>query len=343
MTPIDSAPGIETTVVRGWDVLTLTSPELRLQLVPGLGASVVSLCRVSDGVELLHRTPWGLPNPATPGLAGSAIERRYDLDPGGWQPLFPNAGDNAIVDGIEWGTDGEARIAPFDLSTDLSTGEGEATGEVTPVTATMSTRLRRTPFRITRTVTLTGTEVRLRETIEHVGRSPLRVMWANRLAFAAPLVGPGAQIDCGAAVVHPDAGLLYDVDYADISPWPRTPGPDSMINLRYLPEPGSEERRMAYLAEFETGWLTITNADLGCRVRLEWDLEAWPQLWYELEDGGTTEHPWFGTERFLALTPSSSWPARGVHDARRIADSALELEPGDERTAELTLRVESLS
>ena len=329
-----TATEVEHSLVRGWDVITLARPDVRLQVVPGLGASVVSLRRVSDDTELLYRTPWGLPGTATSGVPGSAIERRYDLDPGGWQSLFPNAGDNAIVDGIEWGTDGEARVAPFDPVIDQ---DGDQTRLI------MTTRLRRSPFQLTKVITVSGADVSLTETIEHCGRTPIRVLWASRLAFAAPLIGVGAEIDCGASVVHPDAGVLYDVDYADITPWPRTPGADSMINLRYLPEPGSEVNRMAYLSEFETGWATISNRELDCRLRLEWDLEAWPHLWYELEDGGTADHPWYGTERFLALTPSSGWPARGVHDARRISDSAIELEPGEQRSAELKLRLESLS
>ena len=335
-----TANEIDNSMVRGWELITVRSPDLVLGIVPGLGGSIVSLRRTSDDVELLHRTPWGLPNAATSGLAGAALEVRHDFNPGGWQSLFPNAGDNTVVDGVEWGTDGEARIAPFDAIVEQEAGE-DADPDGTRVI--MTTRLRRTPFSITKTLTVSGSEIRLSETVRHCGRTPIRVMSGSRLSFAGPLISARTEIDCGAAVVHPDAALLFDVDYDDISPWPRTPGPDSMINLRYLPEPGSETNRMAYLSEFSTGWATISNPEIDCRVRLEWDLEAWPHLWYELEDGGTRDHPWYGAERFLALTPSSGWPAHGVHDARRISDSAVSLDPDDERIAELTLRVENVT
>ncbi len=251
--------------IRGWESITLSSPELRLQVIPGLGASIVSLVRVADGIELLHQTPWGLPNAATGALPGSAAEVRHDFNPGGWQSLFPNAGDNAIVDGIEWGTDGEARLSPFDVVIEQTSEEARLI---------MTTRLRRTPFRLTKIIRLRGPEIGLTETIEHCGHRSMRVLWASQLALGSPLISGATEIDCGAAVVHPDAVLNYDVDYADISPWPRTPGPDSMINLRYLPEPGSELNRLAYLTEFSSGWATVTNREIDCNRRGDGRSEA---------------------------------------------------------------------
>ena len=49
--------------------------------------------------------------------------------------------------------------------------------------------------------------------------------------------------------------------------------------------------------------------------------------------------PWFGAGRYLAFTPCTSWPAHGLHDARRISSTLLRIHPESTRSAHLTVRV----
>jgi hypothetical protein len=62
----------EVLVVRGWEVLRLTSETLQADLVPGLGGAVTPRCRRRDDLELLWQTPWGLRHRGSPNLTGSA-------------------------------------------------------------------------------------------------------------------------------------------------------------------------------------------------------------------------------------------------------------------------------
>lgn len=187
-----------------------------------------------------------------------------------------------------------------------------------------------------REIRLDEATVSVTETVCNAGAVDLEVMWGHQLRFGPPLIGGGAEFDCSAAIVHPDAMLVDDVDYDEVSPWPRAPVQSSMVNLRYLPGAG-DETRLAYLSGLAAGSATISNPRVDCTVQLSWDAGVWPHLWYGSESGGTQDYPWYGTGYFLTLTPNSSWPAHGLHDARRISDSALVLEPGQTRSQTVTL------
>jgi hypothetical protein len=318
---------LESTTVRDWQVVRLTTDQLVLEVVPALGATVLSLRRRSDDLELLWRTPWGLRHRGAVPLPGSSEAMRVDSFPGGWQTLFPNGGDTATVYGVEWAVDGEARIAPFDW-------------RQTPDSLIMTARLVRSPFEVTKIISLHDAEVTLQETVHNVGGEAVEIMWGSQLIFGSPLLSEHTTVDAGAAVVRPDP-LTSDVaGYDDIMPWPRTLGQSSMINLRAVPTVAARETRLAYLTDFGTPHVRIHNPDRHLSVDLTWDKRTWPHLWYSLEAGGVSGFPWYRSGYFLALTPCTSWPAHGLHDARYISQSTRWVDPGTSLHAQLTVRVD---
>ena len=310
---------------RGWEVLQLETEAITATVLPGLGGAVWSLTRRVDGAELLGSTPWGLPAYGAPTLSGDSEARAVSTF-GGWQTLFPNAGDAATVQGIEWAFDGEARLTPLDW-------------EYTGSSLIMNGRLRHTPFSLTRTLSLRGHELSLGETVRNVGRERVVTMWGSQLTLGGDLLGPGTELDAAATVVRPDPHFVSLASYDDLSPWPRAPGPAAMVNLRTVPGPETNESRLAYLSDFTRPWLSVTRTDRGLGLDLEWDENRWPHVWYRLETGGQNGFPWYGAGYFLSLTPCTSWPAHGVHEARRVADSALSIPAGATRTSSATLTV----
>ena len=248
-----------------------------------------------------------------------------DTYPGGWQTLFPNGGDTAVVQGAEWGFDGEARLTWLDW---------EQRGDSLVLTG----RLVRTPFLLTKTFTVQGGTVTLEERVRNEGDESLEVMWGSQLALGGDLIGPGSTVSTSASTVHPDPRHSISTGYDDLMPWPRSHGPHSVVNLARLPGIDVAETRLSYLDDFTTPALTVLSPDRSLGVDLEWD-EVWPYVWYNLEAGGRSGFPWYSRGYFLALTPSSSWPARGVHEVRRSSGTTLWVEPDEERTSRLTLRV----
>ncbi len=310
---------------RGWELLRIRSDQIVADLVPGLGGTVTSLRRATDDAELLWRTPWGL-RPLTPTLAGNAEATMLDHFPGGWQTLFPNGGDTAHAHGVEWGYNGETRMAPFDWRL-----EGDS--------VIMTTRLVRSPFRVTKIITVTGPTITIEESVQNQGAEAVEVMWGQQVVLGAPLLGPDTVIESGATIVHPDPTATSGANYNDVMPWPRSVGESSMINLRRVVGPRADHARLAYLTDFVEPQITVRNPSVDLGVDLSWDAVSWPYAWYSLESGHRRGFPWYGDGYFLALTPSSSWPAHGIHDARRISKATVWVQPDETRNARLGLTV----
>ncbi|GAA2110036.1 hypothetical protein GCM10009841_31750 [Microlunatus panaciterrae] len=319
-------PELEQLTYRGWEVLRLTTEEVTVDVVPGLGGTIISLQRRSDGTDVLLRTPWGLRARGAATLPGDSDTMMIDSFAGGWQTTFPNGGNSAIVHGAEWGYDGEARVTPMDW-------------ELSGTSVIMTGHLVRSPFEITKIISLSGSTVTLAETVRNTGAESMEVMWGSQVSFGPPLLGPDTIVDAAAATVHPDSTIVYRANYEDITPWPRTLGDDSMINLRNLPGPDGDEMRLAYLGDFYRPHLSVTNPDLDLCVTFEWDAEMWPYVWYSLEAGHREGFPWYGNGYFLTLQPGSSWPAHGLHDARRISQTTVWVPPGGAKSAHLSLTI----
>jgi hypothetical protein len=319
-------PHPEELVVRGWEVLRLTSESLQVDLVPALGGTVISLRRRADGLELLWQTPWGLRHRGSVDLTGSAEAAMHDSSPGGWHSIFPNGGDSASSHGAEWGFDGEARLTWLDWT-------------VADSTLVLSGRLVRSPFTLTRSVLLRDDEITVTDTVVNVGAEHVDVMWGQQIAFGDALIGPDTVVVSGSTTVRPDTRIASSSSYDDLLPWPRAYGQHGLVNLRGVGTDATPETRLAYLSDFTDAGLSVRRPSLDLAVQLRWEEFVWPYVWYALETGARKGFPWYGTGRFLAFTPSTSWPAHGLHDARRVSSTLLRIHPEGQRTAHLSVRV----
>lgn len=320
---------LEERQVRGWDVLRLSTDALLAEIIPGLGGTVTSLTRRVDGAALLWSTPWGLRPLGAGWLPGTPQAQMIDSLAGGWQTLFPNGGDSVLVHGVEWGYDGEARVTWLDW-------------EFTGSSVRMTGRLVRSPFEITKIISMRDQEITIGETVHNVGRERVETMWGSQLMFGGALLGPETVVDAAAAVVRPDPQISPGASYDALSPWPRAHGPKAMINLRLLPDADAAETRLAYLSDFIEPLIKISRPSHGIVIELEWDTDMFPYVWYSLEAGGRSGFPWYRTGYFLSLTPCTSWPAHGVHDARRVSNSTVLIDPREVLTSYVTLRVQPL-
>jgi hypothetical protein len=316
--------------VAGWDVLRLSTEALSATILPALGGTILSLTRKADAAELLWSTPWGIRHSGTKSVPGTAEAQMTDSLVGGWQTLFPNGGDSISMHGVEWGYDGEARVTWLDW-------------EFSGSSIRMTGRLVRSPFEITKVISLRDHEITVGETVRNVGGERMETMWGSQLMLGGALLGPETVVDAAAAVVRPDPGIGHGADYEDLMPWPRSHGPESMINLRLLPRPDAAETRLAYLSDFSQPLITVSRPSHRLAVDIEWDADVFPYAWYSMEAGGRSGFPWYRTGYFLSLTPCTSWPAHGVHEARRVSGSTVLIDPREVVTSYVALRVQPLS
>jgi hypothetical protein len=204
----------------------------------------------------------------------------------------------------------------------------------------MTGRLIRAPFEITKIISMRDHEITVGETVRNAGRERIETMWGSQLMLGGASLGPETLVDAAAAVVRPDPDVSLGANYDDLMPWPRSHGPESMINLRLVPGPDAEETRLAYLSDFSQPLITVSRPSHRIAIDIEWDAGVFPYVWYALEAGGRNGFPWYRAGYFLSLTPCTSWPARGVHEARRVSSSTVLIDPGEVLTSYVTLRVQ---
>jgi galactose mutarotase-like enzyme len=319
--------------VRGWEVVSIESADLAVDVVPGKGGDITSVRWLAEDVELMWQAPWGLRHRGAPFVPGNTEATLMDAYPGGWQTVFPNAGDAVEEHGVLWGMHGEAWLAAYDW---------EPTG---PAEVTLRTRLVRSPFEIERRVAVAGTDLVVTETVRNAGGVPVDAAWGHHVAFGQPFLDGSCRLDTpGATVVVDDErdGTASDLVKGARFGWPV--GPDragGSVDLRDVPgpDPTRPVERLYYLVDLATGEVSLTNQRLGVRAALTWDTSVMPHtwMWYEMHAGAG--FPWYQGVYVLGIEPHSSYPGQGLHAIRRKTGTQLRFEPGEARTATTTLAV----
>lgn len=316
---------------RGWDVVRLTSPDLQVDVVPGKGGDITSI-RHRNGVELLWQAPWGLRHKGAASTAGDSAENLIEWYPGGWQTVFPNAGDAVTEHGAEWGMHGEAWLAPYDW-------EANGSGEIV-----LRTRLVRSPFELTRRIRVAGDRLTVTETTRNAGGEPVEAAWGHHAAFGPPFLGGSCRLETNAGTFLADDER--DLPAGDLavgarSTWPyadsRSGAP---IDLRDVPGMETSVDRLGYLLDFDgQPYVTLTNVRLGLTARLSWDGAVMPYAWLWYEMHASSGFPWYKAVYVLGIEPHSSYPGQGLHAIRSKTGTQLTYEPGQSRTATTTLEV----
>lgn len=322
--------------LRGWQVHELSSDELAVQVVPGKGGDVLSAQWRATGDELLWQSPWGLRARGSLPTAGSSVAPIIEAYPGGWQTVFPNGGSPCVEDGAEWGMHGEAWTAPWDV---ISADSAQLT---------MTTRLVRSPFELTKRVAVAGGRLSVTEAVHNIGRRPVEVMWSHHPAFGPGLAGPETTITTSARrFVTDDA---RDTPLGDLEPggsgaWPTARRRDgSTVDVSRLPAHDETVERFGYLTDFDgPAWVELTNQSTGLVGRLSWDAAVLPHAWYWLEAHGTMDFPWFGAVYVFAIEPATSWPGQGIAAVREKTQTQVVFAADERREVTVTLDVSGSS
>ena len=299
---------------RGWRGLALRSADVEVVLLPGKGCDVYSWVDRASGVDVLFKTPWGLP-PAAPGATADSQNAWLERYPGGWQVLCPNGGaESAGPGGVRWGFHGEACLVPWEI---VGTG---------PDWAEFTVRLHRAPLRLWRRVTLVDRRLTIEESVTNTSPDPLELMWSHHPAFGAPFLSPDCVITTGARTLIADdeaPGTLLAP--GSTHRWPMA----GDLDLSTLPKEPADQ--LAYLTDFDEGWFAITNPTLGLGVGMRWPVEVFGHAWFWQELRSTPGYPWWREAYVCAVEPASVIPGQGVEAARRKGSSLFRLAGGERR------------
>jgi hypothetical protein len=266
--------------------MELHSSRLRAHLDPGAGGGVRSLYDVGSDTELLFQSPW--PTGPLPLPPADPVEWTQAW-PGGWHPLFPNAGEPCVTAGVAHGFHGAASIASWDVvHQDKS-----------------SARLRwrdEQGLEVIRESRLIDNVLVVTNAVVNHGDREIAFVFTEHLIFGPPLVGDGLRLHAPGGNLLPlsDTGeALTSVDDVDDWPYARRDGVREDWSIS-VPSPFS---RFGVLVDPPTPSVTAINGPV--QVRLDWSGNTLPHLWLWHENMASRDMPDGLAIRCLGLEPAS--------------------------------------
>ena len=293
------------------------------------GADIYRLVYKPKDTDVMWKSPWGLKEAARGfDTAVDSMTAWLEAYAGGWQTLFPNGGFANTYKGVELGYHGEASMTAWDCEI---LREGASSVE-----ARLAVRLSLSPFTIERWMRLeAGSPIlHIRERITNHAGEPMDCMWSHHPAFGAPFLSENCVIDTDARVLQSDDQyqgaanpLRLDTEYR----WPQAEN----LDLSTIPPPNQARDLLGYLKDFETGWYSITNRELGFGLGFTWDATVFPYAWFWQELNSSPGFPFYKCAYVIAIEPASSIPGHGLSAVMAKTATHLTLQPGESREVEL--------
>jgi hypothetical protein len=296
--------------------LSLAGDELQVTVRPERGAELCSLLHRASGTELLFRAPWGV-------RSGEGFLDRYA---GGWQELFPSAGDETSYRGRSIPFHGEVAVLPWDC---VATGDE----------LRCAVECRATPFRLERRMRLAGSSLVLDEEVTNVGEEEAHFVWGHHVVLGPPFLEAGCRLELPVRTIVTIPEVWEDT--ARLEPGQRSTWPlarlrhGGTVDLRDVPgrEAGSHDD--IYLTDLDAGWAEVRNPRLGLGFRLEFDQELFRWLISWQPYGGAHAQPLAGSYA-LGVEP---WMSRLPLGEAVAAGEARMLDPGDRLRTTVVARV----
>jgi hypothetical protein len=320
--------------------LVIENEFLRLTILEGRGADVVECLYKPTDLDLAWLTQWGIPHQSVPADYPPNVESFLNGYPGGWQSIFPNGGAPCTYDGIEFAQHDEVALLAWDHEV-LNDREDQ-------VEVRFTVRTNKTPFKVSKTFLLRSNERScvVTEEITNLSNEKQRAMWGFHISLGAPFLTEDSIIRLPNNVTvlphqEPIADTGRRLDRVENFTWPTFHGKNgSAIDFSHLPKRGTESE-MLYLTGFNEPWYQVENPHKRLAMKVSWDLELMPYLWYWQEFGSSTSYPWFGKHYNIGLEPFSSFPTNGLAQAVEN-DTALTFAPGEKKASVIKVEVIAL-
>jgi len=321
---------------RGWDVAVLQNQKLRIGILVGKGCDVIEVLYKPLDMDITPRTGRGLRRRdevlSAPWSEFGSFLDQYE---GGWQEILPHGGQPGTYLGAIFAQHGESSRLPWRVSVVEDSPDR--------VEIACTARLSIMPFHVEKRFSLARTDATLTmsSTITNEADVHLPLMAGHHLAFGSPFVGPGGHIELPERTTFSahNATVFNTGRRSDGNSglWPEMTGQDGLsIDMRDLPE--RQTRSDLHYLKPPEGWYTLTGADRSLQVRVEWDINTQPYLWFWQEFGAGKTYPWWGMEYLVGLEPWTSAPGTGLADAV-AAGTAAHLKPGESMATALSIHI----
>ncbi|HXK61482.1 MAG TPA: DUF4432 family protein [Acidobacteriota bacterium] len=316
----------------GYRMISLENRLLRIVVAVDKGTDIVEFLYKPLDIDFMWHSFVGLR-----GFTNAVLSKAnpagdfLDYYPGGWQELFPSAGDDCVYRGAPLGIHGEVCLLPWSYRIEKDDPE--------EISVTFSVRTLRTPFSLQKRLTLgadSGVLI-IEEEVKNESGETVDFMWGHHPAFGAPFLDESCRIFLPACtIVTPDeyTSPSSRLEKRQRSPWPFVKGRDgSVIDLSRIPGTEAASHDMAYMEELSEGWYAIISARQGVGFGLAWDPSLFSCVWFWQLYRGGIGYPWYRSNYVAALEPVSS--RLSPLDKAIEAGAQLRLEPGAERKTRL--------
>jgi hypothetical protein len=263
-------------------VIRLASPMLEVEIDPAMGGEVLAV-RGADGRNVLYETPWPCTADGNRGADGDAWVYGWR---GGWQLLFPNAGEPCSAEGRAHPFHGDVALGRMKVAVEPRDDAVELAWE----TLTWSLR---------RTYTVRGDRLRIATRVENRSDVPAAHVSVEHPILAERFAVAPARLRFSAPTALPlaDTGAPTD-ETVDTAVWEDAPTPPA---YRFAAMPAGSGSAGAEVD--------------GVDVALRWDPVRQPWLWFWLEAETTLGPPWDGRVRCVALEPAVAPTGDGLERA----------------------------
>lgn len=299
----------------GYRMLRLANGILGITVLPEKGAEIYALEYLPRNLDILWKSPWGLRKSVGGAIAAASGSEMAWMDHyiGGWQGIFPNAGEPCEYRGGYHNFHGEASLVPWNYTV--------AHNSPSRLTVIFETVLVRSPFSLRREITLEqGSGVlHIEETIKNESPEAFPCIWGHHPALGAPFLSADCRIQLPATTFQREGGQAVS--------WKGS-------GLAVVPGPEARVAEFGYLSGFEAGWYAIHNQKLQLNFALAWPLEVFPCAWLWQELHGTPQYPWFQRAYVMAIEPYTTPSCQGLAHAAK-AGIAAEVPAGASRTVQL--------
>lgn len=278
-------------IIDGYEHVILENELLRVGVNVGRGSIIDELLYKPADIDLMYRHPGRLHH--TRYIPSSYSTAPYrDAGAGGWMECFPSGSFEVTHEGATIGFHGEMWGLPFEYSV-LADGPDEVAVELT-------CHMLRTPFRLSKTLSLRSNDPTLHISERATNLSPQRlaVMWGHHPAVGAPFLAAGNIIEV------PAEWFLPDLEATESSRWPV--GPDD-VDYSVVRGPETRTDKMVFLHGLKEGRCRMTNPTLKLAFEMTWDASLFKWFWI-CEVAGQFGAPWFGRSYLCCLEPFTSMP-----------------------------------
>jgi galactose mutarotase-like enzyme len=317
---------------KGMRTLVLENSELKASVLLDKGSDIFELIYKPLEVDLMWHSPIGYRNPTgyiQSGIGGDAF---HDFYGGGWNDIFPNYGKPSENRGTKFGQHGESALLRWEC-TDLKEGNSD-------VSAKLSVECVKYPIRAEKTISLHSTsgDLTISEDLINLAEHQVEISWAQHIAYGEPFVSNNLEVSVPAlrAVTS-----TFPVPYSKLPPskefdWPKAPASDGKnLDLTIIPPRSERVQEDFPITQLNSPEYILYNPNLDLGVRVSWNSEAFPYLWYWLS-WGVPDYPYFGRGRTLALEPTTSSTGNGLANDIK-AGCARVLQPGSKTHGEVKL------